>query len=190
MNYKKLYENLLKKHGSEVKPEYYAERHHIIPRSLGGSDESSNLTYLSPKAHFVSHLLLWKIHRCPATARAYFMMACTGESYDRSLRVTSAQFEKARLAYSEHASEFAKSQWATDYDKMRDSVMFMFNDESHPMYMKGKTGFDHPRGKPVKTPLGEFGSVREAGRAHGIAHNIISRYCKSNKHSEFYYIDG
>ena len=190
MNYAKLYENLIKHHGSKVKPEYYAEEHHILPRSMGGSDDTSNLIFLSPKAHFVAHHLLWKIHRCKSSARAYFMMACTGESYDRKLRITARQFESARKSYAPFASDFAKKQWEDNYDKMRNRVLFMFEDENHPMYMKGKTGFDHPRGKPVKTPLGVFGSVREAGKAHGIKHYTISRYCKSNKHPEFYYING
>jgi endogenous inhibitor of DNA gyrase (YacG/DUF329 family) len=39
----------------------YCERHHIIPRSLGGSDEPDNLVALTPKEHFVCHLLLTKM---------------------------------------------------------------------------------------------------------------------------------
>lgn len=39
----------------------YSERHHIIPRSLGGSDEPDNLVVLTPKEHFVCHLLLTKM---------------------------------------------------------------------------------------------------------------------------------
>ena len=38
------------------------ERHHIIPRSLGGSNNKDNLIYLTTKEHFLAHLLLTKIH--------------------------------------------------------------------------------------------------------------------------------
>lgn len=41
--------------------EEYLERHHIIPESMGGSNEPSNLVYLTFKEHFISHLLLVKM---------------------------------------------------------------------------------------------------------------------------------
>ena len=40
----------------------YFERHHIIPRSLGGSDDDENLIDLTPEDHFFAHLLLARIH--------------------------------------------------------------------------------------------------------------------------------
>jgi hypothetical protein len=39
----------------------YCEIHHIIPRSLGGSDENNNLAKLTAREHFVCHLLLTKM---------------------------------------------------------------------------------------------------------------------------------
>ena len=36
----------------------YTEKHHIIPRSLGGNDEDSNIVRLTAKEHFICHLLL------------------------------------------------------------------------------------------------------------------------------------
>lgn len=36
----------------------YSEKHHIIPRSLGGSDAIDNLVKLSAREHFICHLLL------------------------------------------------------------------------------------------------------------------------------------
>lgn len=39
----------------------YYERHHIIPRSLGGDDTDSNLVLLTAKEHFVCHHLLIKM---------------------------------------------------------------------------------------------------------------------------------
>ena len=40
----------------------YSEKHHIIPRSFGGSDDADNLVRLTPEDHFFAHLLLAKIH--------------------------------------------------------------------------------------------------------------------------------
>jgi hypothetical protein len=40
----------------------YVEKHHIIPRSLGGSKTSkNNIVCLTPKEHFICHLLLTKM---------------------------------------------------------------------------------------------------------------------------------
>lgn len=39
----------------------YSERHHIIPRSLGGTDDPENLVNLTPREHFICHLLLTKM---------------------------------------------------------------------------------------------------------------------------------
>lgn len=36
----------------------YYEKHHIIPKSLGGSNKKQNLVPLTAKEHFIAHLLL------------------------------------------------------------------------------------------------------------------------------------
>jgi hypothetical protein len=41
----------------------YYEKHHIIPKCMGGADHNTNLVYLLPEEHYVAHLLLVKIHR-------------------------------------------------------------------------------------------------------------------------------
>lgn len=38
-----------------------AERHHVIPRCIGGNNSAENLILLSPEDHFFAHLLLAKI---------------------------------------------------------------------------------------------------------------------------------
>lgn len=38
------------------------ERHHILPKHAGGTEEESNFTYLSHREHIAAHWLLWKIH--------------------------------------------------------------------------------------------------------------------------------
>ena len=40
----------------------YFERHHIIPRALGGDNRPNNLISLKASDHLLSHLLLAKIH--------------------------------------------------------------------------------------------------------------------------------
>lgn len=39
----------------------YSEQHHIIPKSLGGTNDNSNIVRLSAKEHLIVHLLLVKM---------------------------------------------------------------------------------------------------------------------------------
>ena len=39
----------------------YTERHHIIPKSMGGSNDKTNVVKLTPKQHFICHRLLVKM---------------------------------------------------------------------------------------------------------------------------------
>ena len=39
----------------------YAEKHHIIPSALGGTNEKDNIVKLTPREHFICHLLLTKM---------------------------------------------------------------------------------------------------------------------------------
>jgi hypothetical protein len=40
----------------------YCEKHHILPRSLGGSDDASNLILLTSRQHYLAHWMLWKAY--------------------------------------------------------------------------------------------------------------------------------
>lgn len=62
MNHERHYHALILKSRERGKPDGYAERHHVLPRSLGGGDEPENLVWLTPREHFIAHLLLARIH--------------------------------------------------------------------------------------------------------------------------------
>jgi hypothetical protein len=61
MDYKKHYHLLIKRAKSR-KLNCYTEKHHIIPKCLGGKNDSSNLVKLTPEEHYLAHLLLIKIY--------------------------------------------------------------------------------------------------------------------------------
>jgi hypothetical protein len=62
MDYAKIYDKFIADRKSKLKPEGYTERHHIVPRSLGGGNEPENLIDLTTEDHIFAHLLLAKIH--------------------------------------------------------------------------------------------------------------------------------
>lgn len=71
MNYQLHYDLLIQKASTVIRkkfkstnPEYvYYERHHIIPKCMGGSNARTNLVLLTPEEHYLAHLLLVKIYK-------------------------------------------------------------------------------------------------------------------------------
>lgn len=62
MNYKNIYDKIIKKAKEEelngLRSLGYFEKHHILPKSLGGSNDKENLVKLTAREHFICHALL------------------------------------------------------------------------------------------------------------------------------------
>lgn len=61
MNYARIYEALISKRRGDA-ASGYVERHHVVPRCLGGPNTKGNIVTLTAREHFVAHWLLAKIH--------------------------------------------------------------------------------------------------------------------------------
>lgn len=104
MNYQKIYDSIIAKRKEET---YYGytEKHHIVPRSLGGSDDKDNLVNLTAKEHYICHYLLTKIHidnrpNFYKMMKALVMMSCSSENQDRHVK-NSRQYKWIRENFSE-----------------------------------------------------------------------------------------
>lgn len=62
MDYSRIYSEFIADRKAKPEPKGYTERHHILPRSLGGGDEPENLIRLTAEDHIFAHLLLAKAH--------------------------------------------------------------------------------------------------------------------------------
>jgi hypothetical protein len=62
MNYQKIYNNLINRALSRIS-KGYVEKHHIVPRCLGGTDATENIVSLYPEEHYLAHLLLCKLNK-------------------------------------------------------------------------------------------------------------------------------
>lgn len=61
MNYYRIYNSLIDRaKAREITG--YCEKHHVVPRCLGGTDTQENLVKLTPEEHYLAHQLLVKIH--------------------------------------------------------------------------------------------------------------------------------
>lgn len=61
MNYSKIYDSLISKALNRTETPAISERHHIIPRCMGGTDDPLNIAILTPEEHYLAHQLLVKI---------------------------------------------------------------------------------------------------------------------------------
>lgn len=90
----------------------YTESHHIIPRSMGGSDEKANRVDLTAREHFICHWLLTKIFKSGKgqwkMLNALRMMRADN-SRDKtkrySTKITARVYESIRETYAKLQSE-------------------------------------------------------------------------------------
>lgn len=66
----------------------YYERHHILPKCMGGTNHKSNLVYLTGKEHFICHLLLTKMTDGHAKYRLVYAFNCMA-----TMRVTDGRHQ-------------------------------------------------------------------------------------------------
>lgn len=120
MNYKKIYNNIIENR-LQNKFDGYTERHHIIPKSLGGLDNKENLVELSAREHFICHYLLIKIYKddkfkLSKMINAFSMMFCKSHcnndrySPSRNYEYFRKQFSKVQ---SENQTGKSNSQYGT-----------------------------------------------------------------------------
>ncbi len=75
MNYQAHYDRLIFR-ARHRRVKGYKERHHVVPRCMGGTDDKRNIVVLTPEEHFVAHQLLVKIYfNHPGIAFAAFWMS-------------------------------------------------------------------------------------------------------------------
>lgn len=83
MNYKKHYDALIERSKIRILTDY-TEKHHILPKCMGGDDSKDNIVRLTPEEHYVAHQLLVKIYNLPVLVYAANMMTSASNTNRRS----------------------------------------------------------------------------------------------------------
>lgn len=86
MNYNKLYDRIINRAIHRNLPkDFYVEKHHIVPRCQGGTDDASNIVALTAKEHYIAHICLAKIHpnHYGLTQAAMMMSVCASNNQRR-----------------------------------------------------------------------------------------------------------
>lgn len=88
-------------------PNVYYEKHHIIPKSLGGNNSKSNLVLLTAKQHFICHILLTKMTENDNKRRMVYALHSMGmkNNHTRNRYINSRHYERNKIALSAYMSE-------------------------------------------------------------------------------------
>ena len=75
MDYKFVYNCIISKAKNRTELSEYYEKHHILPKSLGGSNDETNLVKLTAREHFICHWLLVKMYEKGSVERKKMLFA-------------------------------------------------------------------------------------------------------------------
>ena len=113
MDYRRIYDQIIDR-GKERVLEGYREKHHIIPKCLGGTNEKQNLVELTAREHFICHWLLTRMF--PSNAKisyAFWAMSNqVGGKLQRTYKVSSRTYCEAKEGLTvtkEHKSNISKA---------------------------------------------------------------------------------
>lgn len=81
--------------------EVYVEKHHIIPKSLGGNNLASNIVKLTAREHFICHLLLPKMVLVEYKKKMIYAQWRMANATGNRIKPTSKIYEMARKQYIE-----------------------------------------------------------------------------------------
>jgi len=114
MNYQRIYDSIIEKainsNRKKEKGKVYYEKHHIIPKSMGGTNENNNVVLLTFKEHYLCHKLLYIIYKNTIYEKkmsyAFYRMNLKGNF---NVNIFSGKFyEEVRLKFCKYQSEKAK----------------------------------------------------------------------------------
>ncbi len=92
----------------------YKEKHHIIPKSLGGNNSKDNLVELTAREHFIVHMLLCKFttgrnrHLCLVAFEGMCRLKTKNRTYKITSRVASKLREESKIHSHMKKSKYKK----------------------------------------------------------------------------------
>ena len=150
--YEKFINNILETRGRFACGDEYHERHHVIPRCMGGTNDEDNLIDLFAREHFEAHrLLALENPDNDSLIYAWHMMSIVKDKNQDRYEVTSEEYEEAKILFSKSLSNLMKGKPKTELhkQKIRDSNKGKHNHhgKNNPRY--GKRGITEEGAKRI-----------------------------------------
>jgi len=123
MNYQKIYNQIIER-AKTRQLEGYKEKHHIIPKCLGGNNDKSNLVELTAREHFICHQLLVEIFpKENKLKHALFLMAVgKRKNKNNTYKPSSRVYSQLKHQYSTIVSLINKGRIMSEETKHKISV--------------------------------------------------------------------
>jgi len=114
--YTKIYFSLIEKRKEFLidKKINYGEQHHIVPKSLGGSNDEENLVILTAREHYIAHKLLTKMTTGEAKIKMFWAFHRILHSKNTNFNLNSKSYSLFREQWSKFMKENHASK-TTDY---------------------------------------------------------------------------
>ena len=96
MDYQKIYNQIIER-AQNRNLEGYKEKHHILPRCMGGGDKKENLVELTAREHFICHKLLVKIYPKSKKLKWAFYNMCRFKKYSSNREYEIGRKELSKL---------------------------------------------------------------------------------------------
>lgn len=139
MDHNKIYDKIISKailENREKNNQIYYENHHILPKSLGGSDDTNNLVLLTAREHFICHWLLWKMYSGVEKAKMGHALGLMRFHSSNKRILNSRSYEISRKAHAEATSFFHKNRKLSEAELHRRKFN---NPNSKPVTINGVT---------------------------------------------------
>jgi hypothetical protein len=195
MDYKKIYDSLIKMAVDRKKFDGYSETHHIVPKCLGGSNSKSNLVKLTAREHFLAHYLLAKIYGGSLWAAVTKM---SGNRRRSGFLFNSRLYEVARKKHAFFISESQKGRKLSILTKEKiakslrekESVNHPWTGRKHSQETKNKISLSN-KGRILgeKNPqFGKLGNLSTCFGRVGEKHPMFGKFGENNKRTKFKFI--
>ena len=101
MNYEKIYYQIIERSKTRHL-EGYKEKHHVIPKCMGGSNEKENIVELTAREHFLCHCLLVEIYPLEQKLKYAVWTMATGfrKSKNSNFKTSSKTYERLKILFS------------------------------------------------------------------------------------------
>jgi hypothetical protein len=171
MNHSKHYKFLIERAKTRTLSGY-KERHHIIPKCVGGTDDEDNLVDLTAREHYIAHQLL--LHIYPNKGKLIYAanMMCVDAHKGRS---NNRRYSWLKERFIEQVRKDATGRKASEETKAKMSAAHLGKNNS----MYGKRGKDHPAFgiKPWNTYLShDRTGYLYAGEMYDWYHETLKKY--------------
>jgi len=163
--YTKCYFSIINNAKSRISINGYIEKHHIIPKSLGGDNKKENIVSLTAREHFICHLLLPKMTTGKDKRKMSYasnMMLCGKNRYVPSSKI----YQKIKEEFAINIGIHNKGKQAWNKGLPGNFTGMKHSDETKVQISVSQIGISKPRTRPTSTITRERISKAKTGQKY------------------------